>query len=429
MNRFFSRLILAAWMVVASGAGMILYVGPKTAVSPASTSAGPGIDALYALLYLYFGLMILISYRDCLPLLLKEKWIFALWLWAVASVAWSEAHGVSLRRCVALLGTTAAALFLASRFEPKQQIRLVAHCIGFTAVISLVAALLFPEYAIQNTGEWTGVFYQKNVLGHAMALGVFSYTFLALGDRRGRLFNLLMAALCGGLIVMAQSMSAMLVCTTMFVLLRFRNVLLLRARHVVAFATAAFVLGVPITIYVIHHMGQILKALGRDPTLTGRTALWDSVLTEIATRPWLGFGYSAFWVTSEGDRVQAQLGFTTNHSHNGYLEVTLGLGLIGAAILFIVLMTNILRGIRQVQHSESIFDFWPLFYLLYAVMDNFTESWLVMTNSLLWMLFVANAYWIVRDSLVPVTDQDEDDDSDLVPDFAPGTTIATDPIS
>lgn len=423
MNDFFDRMVVFFWMVLASGAGMVFYVGLNS--TDTTSGGGTGIRAAYAVFYLFFVALLVMRYKTPLSILVREKWIFLLWLWAVASTAWSPLPGQTLRRSVALLGTMIAGLFVATRFEPRQQLKLLSYCIGLSAIASVIACVFFPEYAVAKTGEWTGVFYQKNVLGHTMALGVFCYTFLAMGRRRGRFASILMAIVCGTMMLMSQSVTAMIVCTMMLIILRFRRVLVLRARKMVPIVTASLMAGIPMGILIIQHMGEILKALGRNATLTGRIPLWNEVLEEISTRPVTGFGYSAFWYTAEGDRIHEKLGWSPMHSHNGYFEITLALGLIGAGLLTFGLVRNIFRGVSIARESRSVEEFWPLFYLIFMAVDNVTESWMLVANSLVWMLYMANSYWLVRASLRPATV--EEDETDASAAMAAGASIGFEP--
>ena len=55
-------------------------------------------------------------------------------------------------------------------------------------------------------------------------------------------------------------------------------------------------------------------------TLTGRTAIWDSVLQKVSN-PLFGAGFESFWL---GDRLKsmwAEFYFKPNQAHNGYIEV------------------------------------------------------------------------------------------------------------
>jgi exopolysaccharide production protein ExoQ len=423
MNDFFDRIMVFSWMVLASGAGMVLYVGLNS--TDTTSGGGPGIRAAYAAFYLFFVVLLALRYWTPLKVLVQEKWIFLFWLWAVASTVWSPLPGQTLRRSVAVLGTIIAGLFVATRFEPRQQLKVLSYSIGLAAVASLIACLFYPDYAIAKTGEWTGVFYQKNVLGHTMALGIFCNVFLAIGRKKGRFAEIVMALLCGGLLIMSQSVTAMIVCTIMLLVLRFRRLLVLRARKLVPIVTASLIVGVPVGIYAIQHMGEILKALGRDATLTGRIPLWNEVFNEISTHPIAGFGYSAFWYTAEGDRIHAKLGWAAMHAHDGYIEITLALGLIGIALFLAGLVRNIFRGISVARESTSIEEFWPLFYLVFVAVDNVTESWLLVANSLLWMLYVANSYWLVRAGLQPV--MEVEDETEPTPELAAGSPVGYTP--
>ena len=46
----------------------------------------------------------------------------------------------------------------------------------------------------------------------------------------------------------------------------------------------------------------ILGFLGKDATLTGRTDLWEFVKICISQRPLLGWGFSAFWLSTISGR-------------------------------------------------------------------------------------------------------------------------------
>jgi len=405
MNKSFDQLLVAVWALLASGLGMAFYIGLNAQPTPGG--GGLAIQATYAVFYVLFAGMLALRFRESFAIFMKEKWIVVLWLWALFSASWSLLPEVSLRRCIGLLGTILVGMFVATRFEPKTQIRIVAYCMGIAAAASLVACLLFPKYAIAPTGEWTGVFYQKNALGHPMALGVLSFTFLAFGQKKGRLALIFMAVFCGGMLLMSRSVTAMIVCVTMLLVLRFRKWLLLRTRRLVAIGAVFLTIAIPAGIYAIQHIDAILKVMGRDTTLTGRIPLWNVVLEEIAARPMLGYGYSSFWLSAEGARIQQNLGWQIIHAHNGYLEITLEIGLVGTALLLLGAAINIFRGVRVARDAEDVYEFWPLFYLLYALFDNVAESWFLVANSMLWMLFVANSYWIVRRYMEPVTEEDE----------------------
>src|SRR5262249_23969425 len=94
--------------------------------------------------------------------------------------------------------------------------------------------------------------------------------------------------------------------------------------------------------------GDALEQMGRDPTLTGRTAIWEIVLKEMAN-PIVGTGFESFWLGDRLTRIQS-LHVELNESHNGYLEIFLTLGWIGVLLLATTMVTgyrNIVASFRQ----------------------------------------------------------------------------------
>ena len=100
-----------------------------------------------------------------------------------------------------------------------------------------------------------------------------------------------------------------------------------------------------------------LGFLGRDPTLTSRTVVWDFAIQMIEARPLLGYGYGVFW-DSYGGLLKV------SHAHNGYISAALDVGLCGAILL--VLLINA----RHVEKRVCC-DVFALFhrYLAYSYHD------------------------------------------------------------
>ena len=67
---------------------------------------------------------------------------------------------------------------------------------------------------------------------------------------------------------------------------------------------------------------------GKADTLTNRVPLWNECLEYIEQRPWLGYGYDSFWTPHRVFLISQHQGWEIPHSHNGYIEMLLSLGLI-----------------------------------------------------------------------------------------------------
>jgi O-antigen ligase len=79
----------------------------------------------------------------------------------------------------------------------------------------------------------------------------------------------------------------------------------------------------------------VVEKLISDPTFTGRNDIWEFALDHIAQHPFVGFGYQAFWGTSElvnSWTWTESWGYRASDAHNGYLNIAVMTGLVGLAL-------------------------------------------------------------------------------------------------
>jgi O-antigen ligase len=117
-------------------------------------------------------------------------------------------------------------------------------------------------------------------------------------------------------------------------------------------------------------MDRIPAMLGKDPTLTMRTEIWDYVWIEIEKKIFLGYGFGTYWIM--GSSVVANFasifaGFKINQAHNGYLEIMLQLGLIGIT-LFATIVIILIRRIFKLKSNLS------LLVLISILIFDYTEA-------------------------------------------------------
>jgi exopolysaccharide production protein ExoQ len=395
--RRFERVLIFLLFLLGSGVGEVFLAGGGYS---ATLETGPITQVSFALLYIAVFLFLLRKFaKPALALVLKEKWNLLICLWVLASTAWSVDPGESLRRSIALAGTTLGGLFIGMRFEPKQQLRAIVVVVGLGALATLGAVLLMPGVVHGADGtSFRGLNTDKNSLGHFMAIGVLCSALLAYGQRRHRNVLIAIFVVCCVLGVMSKSATALVVTVLIFMILPFRNFFYLRTRASIGVAAGVGMLVALLGGCVIVNEDQLLQSLGRDTTLTGRVPLWQFVIKEIAARPLSGFGFNAFWKSSEGAKVSeaADWGIAIPHAHNGFLEVWLGIGLIGLGILFAGMLRNLVLAIRVARTDREIDQAWPLILLVYTVLYNVTENSLLTVNSIVWMIYVANSFWLVR---------------------------------
>src|SRR5262245_1786846 len=137
--------------------------------------------------------------------------------------------------------------------------------------------------------------------------------------------------------------------------------------------------------YLFGLQGLITSAVGRDPTLTGRTELWEMILP-LTPNPVLGAGYEGFWLGRRLLAMWAALWWQPIQAHNGYIEVYLNLGFVGLLILGGFLLVSYYRvwTTATVDHFSLGLTVWvvTLFY-------NVTEA--AFFKGPLWLLLLANS--------------------------------------
>jgi len=117
---------------------------------------------------------------------------------------------------------------------------------------------------------------------------------------------------------------------------------------------------------------DFVKTVGRDPTLTGRTEVWSSVLA-LARNPWFGTGFESFWLGPRIEKLWDIFWWHPNEAHSGYIELYLNLGWVGIALFSLILVTGYRKVISAVRQSPEEGRL-RLAFLFTAVAYNCTES-------------------------------------------------------
>lgn len=321
----------------------------------------------------------------------------ALCAFAFASVFWSDAPGLTFRRSVALMLTLFFGMYFASRFSMKEQLRLLAWTFGIGIAFSLPFGLLGLGASVdaeRNVPGWYGIFTQKNQLGYMMVLSTLVFLFWGRIEPAQR--RLARAAFVASLVllVLSRSMTAAVTIALLLVLLPYlRWTLQKKAGWMVAGITSILAGGTGLLMYVATHLEQVTGMLGRSATLTGRVPLWILSVAVALRRPWLGYGYDAFWRPDDPvvQRIWQLLHWQPPHAHNGLLELWLEIGLVGMG-LFLLIFAHYLSGALRFMRSDSgPASAWPLLFFLFVFCANLTEPFFLARNSIYFILYVATA--------------------------------------
>jgi exopolysaccharide production protein ExoQ len=393
MRRLLERSSLVLVLFYCTGGLFPILFASAGSKTLESADSDPGAFALQTAFYVLILVFIALRWRRFICGIQQSKPLIILVVLAVLSTAWSQDPGLTLRRSMVLVATTALGIYFGSCHDIREQLSLLRWVFSITAALSLLFVVFLPDYGIGqglHPGDWQGIFAQKNGLGCAMMLGFL--VFASSSDLRPwRRWTACGIFLC--LLYLSGSRTALSVVVAMVFIRAAAHIMRLRMTLAVPVAVAALVIISAAALVVVDNLGIILALFGRDQTLTGRTDIWQSVFLAISRRPFLGYGFSAFWrgLSGESATVVLSLRFFVQHAHNGFLDLWLELGLAGLSLFLLSLLGAFGRSIYRFRTGSLRDDAWPLTYLILLVLYNFGESAILKQNNVFWVLYVAVA--------------------------------------
>lgn len=365
-------------------------------------SEGDGIDItafdyrpqnlLIVLIYLISACLVLLRWKTVLYFASNSPAVILLTLMVPLSLIWSQRPDKTLTGSIGIIGTTLFGLYLGSRFTLKEQLKLLAWACGIVSVLSILFIVFLPKYGIMggvHAGIPRGAFTHKNGMGKFMVFSTCVFL-LMVKDFEGKKFLCWFGlVLSMGLVILSQSTSSLLNTSMLAIFIISTQIF----RWKPATLVPAFILVVATSMVFQDLAETILGYFGKDLTLTGRTEIWPLVIEKIQERPILGYGFRGFWSGIDGDSayVIRALRWGVPDSHNGFLDLTLSLGLMGLSIFLIIYWTTLLKSISVIVKSYDKGELWPMIFMAYLVIVNSSESGLLSEGSFVWILLVSTS--------------------------------------
>lgn len=362
---------------------------------------GSPVDRLIYTGLLILGIAVLIGRKSEAGRLLRSNGpILLFFFYCAVSISWSDYPGVAFKRWIKALGDVVIIMIVLTDRHPSLAVKRLLARTGFLLIpLSVLLIKYYPDlgksFKHYGTSIYFGVTTNKNLLGLiclVFGLGAF-WRFLSAYRDRGGMHRTRRLVVHGAFLAMvlwllsaAHSMTG-LACFVLGSFLiaatSFRAVvrspwavrLLIALLVCVSFSTLFLGMG-----------GDALETMGKDATLTGRTDIWNLVLS-LQPNSLVGAGFESFWLPGPRlDKIWHAYWWHPNEAHNGYIEVYLNLGWIGVFLLAVLIVTGY-RNVALALRCDPDAGRLRLAYFVVGLVYNFTEAGFRMLDPV-WITFL-----------------------------------------
>lgn len=342
-------------------------------VGGANSAGNINIQLFSICIYSISILLIMARFDHFLWICSKNTILLLFLLIPIFSIAWSVAPDVTLRRTIALLGTTFFAFYIASAFPPQSLLRITAFAFGVITIVSFFFIFALPHYGTHQSGTysgvWRGVFAHKNKFGGVMVLSVVTLFICPVYNEIEKITTYIISLMALFAVFLSQSQSSLVALIGMFTIMLTVQFINGKGIRTVFRTILLLIIGVGSAFVATKYTADMLTWLGKNDTLTGRTETWNLAWDRALDRPALGYGYRAFWTDQNPARRAPIEGWRDeiSHAHNTYFDLLLELGFFGFAafsLLLIILFFRLLARCMKIGDSVNVWFFAIIFYIL-----------------------------------------------------------------
>jgi len=244
-------------------------------------------------------------------------------------------------------------------------------------------------------GNWRGSFAHKNVAAAIMAMLLFyGIAFV----RSGRwICGVTVIGLSSLFLFYAAGKSSLTLCFSVLVLTSLTSVIRSFPARAVLLLTPLLLLNMlSVGTVMSDGLAAIANMLPLDSSFTGRVDIWAFALQSLQPKLMTGYGFAAFWGSSAIQSLpegKEWAGFAS-HSHNGYLDIALGMGLPGLALLIFAIVVKPLRDFQSADLggnngplAMAFLQVW-----LFGIYLSSMESFLLDRADAIWITFLTAVF-------------------------------------
>jgi O-antigen ligase len=357
----------------------------------------PGASLRSAIRLATYGIFLLLinrKWQRFAYVITRDKALLLLIGIALFSFLWSDDPARTVENGKGLLRMAIFGTYLAMRYSWQEQLRLLAGTGGIAALLSVAYYLVSPADALHTGAAFRGIFFHKNEFAEMMALGGVACLLTALNSRKYHRIMWIGFGICTIFLILSSAKAPLLSFLTILSFLLLRKTLqqVSYAMQVVLVALIMLIGGF-LTVLLVDNLETALVFIGKDATFNGRTDPWVAGIKSILIQPWLGYGYYGFWSNQDNKHYfNTQLpphAWVPGHSHNGFIELGLSLGLIGLLLFMCSWVRAVLKAINQAFQSKRVEHIWSLQFLIFVAIVSLVGGVVLEAGSFSWTLYIA----------------------------------------
>lgn len=395
------------WLMINGSRPVSLWLKAGTPIAPTDVNVdGSPLDAAIFGLLVVAGLVVLGMRWKSLVGFVRDNPILVTFLaYCLLSTLWSDYSFIAFKRWTKSLGDVVMIAVVLTDPDMFGAIGRFFCRVGYVLIpASILLIKYYPDIGrVYDTWTWVpfncGVTTFKNLLGMitlVCALGTLwcflrSWRERRSARRRHLIVQGAMLLMSVYIFVIADSMTSLSCFVLAGCLMFFANQSWVSRRPALIHVTVAAIVTLSLVALFFDSSGDLVKTLGRNSTLTGRTDIWRIVLELSQPRPWFGTGFESFWM---GDRLQTMYRFEKGiqEAHNGYLEIYANLGWVGVGLLAALIVTGYRHAMATYRRDRALGSI-KLAFFITGIVYSFTEAGFRLMSPV-WLAFLLGIIYV-----------------------------------
>lgn len=274
-------------------------------------------------------------------------WLILFFLfWASLSIFWASDMFLTSKRVMIFLILWLGALAFARRYSVADIVLFSLIASGCFLVLGLGTEIILGTFRPNVAGYRFGGTLHPNPQGANCAVLFLAAIVMRRIDGHHRRFLFGVAVIAFVCLVLTRSRGALIAG-----LLGFLAYEVLTASRTKQLSWVLLITWITALLFLISYdnvISTLQRAIlmgreGNVSELSGRTPLWEECLTYVAMRPLHGYGFNAFWTTKTVYEIAGSAGWAMAEAHSAYIDIVLGVGLIGLGVFILLFLFGIKR--------------------------------------------------------------------------------------